>query len=111
MAVCQKSVTECRSESGSWSGLGLAGVACVAVVAVRVVPAPAEDPQHLRAVLVRVCVVGFVDVPVGVGRSARVADVADPMPRRRRAVDAATTAHQTDPQVTVTCIYKSKVKS
>ena len=67
-----------------WSGLGLADVAGVAIVTVRVVPSPAEDPQHLRAVLVRVCVVRFVDVPVGVGRCPRVADVADPVPRRRR---------------------------
>jgi len=67
-----------------WSGLGLTDVAGVAVVAVRVVPPPAEDPHHLRAVLVRVGVVGLVDVPVGVGRRARVADVADPVPRRRR---------------------------
>ena len=46
------------------------------VVAVRVVPAPAEDPQHLRAVLVRVGVVGLVHVPVGVRRRPCVADVA-----------------------------------
>jgi len=70
------------SECGS--GACLAYVAGVAVVAVRVVPAPAEDPQHLRAVFVRVRVVRFVDVPVGVGRRARVPDVADPVPRRRR---------------------------
>ena len=95
--------------SGSWSGLGLTDVAGVAVVAVRVVPPPAEDPQHLRAVLVRVGVVGFVDVPVGVRRCPRVADVADPVPRRRRTVDAASTTHQTDPEVTVTrvCMHNA----
>jgi len=98
---------------GRWSRLGLADVACAVVVAVRVVPAPAEDPQHLRAVLVRVGVVGLVHVPVGVRRRPCVADVADPVPRRRRTVDAASTSHQTahqaastshqaDPQVTVT---------
>jgi len=87
---------------GRWSRLGLADVACAAVVAVRVVPAPAEDPQHLRAVLVRVGVVGLVHVPVGVRRRPCVADVADPVPRRRRTVDAASTSHQADPQVTVT---------
>ena len=71
----------------------------------RVVPSPAEDPQHLRAVLVRVGVVWFVGVPVRVGRRPSVADVSDPVPRRRRTVDAATTTHQTDPEVAVTCVF------
>ena len=62
-------------------GLGLADIAGVAIVAVCVVPSPAEDPQHLRAVLVRVGVVGLVDVPVRVGRRPGIADVADPVPR------------------------------
>lgn len=77
----------------------------------RVVPSPAEDPQHLRAVLVRVGVVRFVNVPVGVRRRAGIADVADPVPRRRwRTVDAATTTHQTDPEVTVTsvCVFNAQ---
>jgi len=65
------------------NGLGLTYVAGVAVVAVGVVPPPAEDPQHLRAVLVRVGVVWLVHVPVSVGRRARVADVTDPVPCRR----------------------------
>jgi len=96
-------------ESKSWSGLGLTDIAGVAIVAVRVVPPPAKDPQHLRAVFVRVGVVRFVDVPVGVGRCAGVADVTDPMPRRRRrrTVDASPTTHQTDPEVAVTrvCVF------
>jgi len=49
---------------------------------VSIVPSPAKDPEHLRAVFIRVGVVGFIRVPVGVGRRSSVADVADPVPRR-----------------------------